>query len=209
MKDPTAPRAKLASLGREALRRDLRTRIQGLRERPDYEARCTALLERLTHTLEALLTQGATGLAVFAPLADEPPVNRCFSDWQKRGWKLHFPRMGPESSLSFHAVGGLPGQGPDWVQAQHGIWEPSEHAPTHELDTLAVVLVPGLGFSPAGVRLGRGKGYYDRALAGCRRVRRVSAAFEEQVIEDLPTAEWDQDVHFVVTDRRVLKGAPS
>jgi len=70
-----------------------------------------------------------------------------------------------------------------------------------------LVLVPGVGFDLAGVRLGRGKGYYDRALAELRDevpVLVVGIAFELQVVCRLPRDPWDQAVDLIVTERRVI-----
>merc|ERR1712179_186671 len=60
------------------------------------------------------------------------------------------------------------------------------------LDTggLDVILIPGLGFSHQGARLGRGKGYYDTYLQRCtdRRCKPLSVAlaFNEQICDTIP-----------------------
>jgi len=68
-------------------------------------------------------------------------------------------------------------------------------------------IVPGVGFDLLGVRLGRGAGFYDRALAALRQagsVRAVGVAFECQIVPELPHDPWDQGVDIVVSERRVL-----
>jgi 5-formyltetrahydrofolate cyclo-ligase len=73
--------------------------------------------------------------------------------------------------------------------------------------TPTLVVVPGLAFDPAGTRLGRGRGYYDRAVAALRRdgaVTVVGVAFDLQVVPELPRDSWDQMVDLIVTERRVL-----
>ena len=64
-----------------------------------------------------------------------------------------------------------------------------------------VIVVPGLGFTPDGVRLGRGGGWYDRFLArrrtGCLA---IGVCFGEQIRHDLPTEPHDELVDVVVTD---------
>jgi 5-formyltetrahydrofolate cyclo-ligase len=70
-----------------------------------------------------------------------------------------------------------------------------------------LVLVPGVGFDLAGTRLGRGRGYYDSALAALRRsgqIYAVGLAFECQIVAELPSAAWDQRVNCIVSERRVL-----
>jgi 5-formyltetrahydrofolate cyclo-ligase len=69
-------------------------------------------------------------------------------------------------------------------------------------------LVPGVAFDARGARLGRGAGWYDRALAAHPRGVRVGLAFEFQVVPALPEAPWDVRMHAVVTDERLL-GDPS
>jgi 5-formyltetrahydrofolate cyclo-ligase len=67
-------------------------------------------------------------------------------------------------------------------------------------------LVPGLGFDPRGVRLGRGSGWYDRALARHPQGVRVGLAYEFQLVPSLPEASWDIRMNAVVTEARVLDG---
>ncbi len=70
------------------------------------------------------------------------------------------------------------------------------------LDLIDLVIVPGLGFSPAGFRIGRGMGFYDRFLAQSEFVGRACGlAFEEQVVENLPVLDHDVPLHMLVTDR--------
>jgi 5-formyltetrahydrofolate cyclo-ligase len=66
---------------------------------------------------------------------------------------------------------------------------------------LDVVVVPGLGFTADGRRLGQGGGHYDRFLPrlrpGCVT---IGVAFAEQVVDDLPTEPHDVRLDLVVTD---------
>jgi len=69
--------------------------------------------------------------------------------------------------------------------------------------TLDVVVVPGLGFTADGRRLGQGGGRYDRFLPQLRPdCQTIGACFAEQLLADLPTEEHDISVAHVVTDGR-------
>jgi 5-formyltetrahydrofolate cyclo-ligase len=65
-------------------------------------------------------------------------------------------------------------------------------------------LVPGLGFDQRGVRLGRGSGWYDRALARYPTGVRVGLAYDFQLVPSLPEATWDVRMNAVVTEARML-----
>jgi 5-formyltetrahydrofolate cyclo-ligase len=67
-------------------------------------------------------------------------------------------------------------------------------------------LVPGLGFDERGVRLGRGSGWYDRALARHPTGVRVGLAYDFQLVPSLPEATWDVRMNAVATEVRVLYG---
>ncbi|MEW5849847.1 MAG: 5-formyltetrahydrofolate cyclo-ligase [Myxococcota bacterium] len=68
---------------------------------------------------------------------------------------------------------------------------------------LGAVLVPGLAFDPTGGRLGRGRGFYDRALAQWDHALRVAVTREARLFSRVPTAPHDQPVDVVVTEERV------
>lgn len=75
-----------------------------------------------------------------------------------------------------------------------GIFEPLGVVYDKAVD---VALIPGVGFSPEGHRLGRGKGYYDRYLPSVDAFR-IGVAFREQVVPDIPCDEWDVIMDIVI-----------
>ena len=77
--------------------------------------------------------------------------------------------------------------------------------PTEFID---LVIVPGLGFTPAGHRIGRGMGFYDRVLAQSDFVGlSCGLAFEEQVVEQLPVLDHDVPLSMLCTDRGIRRFA--
>jgi len=97
----------------------------------------------------------------------------------------------------------------DLAPGFQGISEPLPHCPPVALAAIDWVLVPGVAFDPNGYRIGYGGGYYDRLLPLLRRdARRVSGAFELQLVDRVPTAPHDSTVDAIVTERRTLEPRP-
>jgi 5-formyltetrahydrofolate cyclo-ligase len=86
-----------------------------------------------------------------------------------------------------------------------GVREPADGPPI-PVSYIDLVIVPGLGFDSAGNRIGRGSGFYDRFL-GQSDFHGVSCglAFQEQIVDEIPTGPHDQPVDLLVTDQRVYK----
>jgi 5-formyltetrahydrofolate cyclo-ligase len=61
-----------------------------------------------------------------------------------------------------------------------------------------LVIVPGVGFTADGQRLGYGGGFYDRYLPRCPQARIVAAAFPEQICRALPTEAHDLSIPHVI-----------
>jgi 5-formyltetrahydrofolate cyclo-ligase len=77
-------------------------------------------------------------------------------------------------------------------------------APPGQPDQIDVAIVPGLGFTASGERLGQGGGWYDRVLTSLRPdAVIVGVCFDEQVVDELPVEEHDVRCDVVVTDRAV------
>lgn len=90
----------------------------------------------------------------------------------------------------------------DLVPGHYGILEPREKRT--EDRPCEVALVPGLAFDAKGHRLGRGKGYYDKLLAGYRGTK-LALTFEVQVVACVPVWATDVAMDVVVTDQRVYR----
>jgi 5-formyltetrahydrofolate cyclo-ligase len=64
-----------------------------------------------------------------------------------------------------------------------------------------LVLVPGLAFSTANHRLGRGGGFYDRLLAGrAAQAFKLAVCFRFQVLEAIAHEAHDMTVDAIITD---------
>lgn len=99
---------------------------------------------------------------------------------------------------------------PNWLDditavehAELGIRIPSKISYAQP-DDIDVVLVPGVAFSLSGQRLGMGKGYYDRFLPTTKALR-VGICAEYNLLDSVPTDEYDALVDYLVTPDRVIK----
>ena len=83
-------------------------------------------------------------------------------------------------------------------KSDYGIPEPIADEPVAD-DPYALVLMPGLAFTAQGDRMGYGGGYYDKFLAAERSHPTVALCYDFQLVESLPTEEFDVPVHLVLT----------
>lgn len=79
------------------------------------------------------------------------------------------------------------------IPARWGLQEPPEPwLPPDAITRAGVVLVPALAVDRAGVRLGRGGGFYDRSLALCRPgTRLIAVVRDDEVVDELPSEPHD------------------
>ncbi len=192
-----------------AVRRALRVRLRALGacDRDQASARIAArLIEFEPHPAGRFI-------ASFFALPTEPDLAAFHGHAWKAGAQLAVPRLTGPGSMVFHRVpadtlpppldapaGTRPA--PALRPGPHGLWEPDPVAcPLVQPAEIDLALVPGLGFAPGGMRLGRGAGYYDRWLAALpARTLRIGIAFACQILPDLPAAPHDRPVHAIVTE---------
>jgi 5-formyltetrahydrofolate cyclo-ligase len=143
-------------------------------------------------------------LALYAPIRGEVPTGDILNAALADGKTVCYPLSHVHGRiLSFRAITGESELEPGRL----GVREPSTGAELIPVNQIDVFVVPGLGFSRDGKRLGRGGGYYDSTLrAGSDRSRRIGLAFLEQVVPDLPVTNEDVPMDAVVTEAEIFKG---
>lgn len=140
----------------------------------------------------------AEQILLYSALADEVDLQELVRELPGDGPRLYLPVTGRDSP-GFRCW--RPGEPVE--TGAFGAMEPlSAEGPTAGAK---VVLVPGRAFDPAGNRVGRGTGWYDRELAGLGMPTfRVGVAFSCQLFEQVPVARHDQGVDYLVTEDRVI-----
>jgi len=88
-----------------------------------------------------------------------------------------------------------------------GILEPSlPDERLKEINNINLVIIPGTCFDYLGNRLGYGAGYYDILLPGIKgKAPLVALAYEEQLIDSIPSEMHDVKVDIIITDARILR----
>lgn len=80
--------------------------------------------------------------------------------------------------------------------------------PSVQSKPIHVALVPGLGFTADGNRVGQGGGFYDRWLARHPEVRAVGLAFSSQLLEAVPSEPHDRRMDAVLTESGIHACTP-
>ena len=180
-------------------KRRARARLKALRRAlapEDVLARGARVQARLLQTPEY---QRAHTIALYAALPGEVPTDALLAAALRDNKAVAFPVVPTDGRLlTFRLVEEAAHLDPTGRLA---ILEPSAGRREAELNRIDLFIVPGLGFSRQGDRLGRGAGYYDATLAlAPKRTPRIGLAFSEQVLETLPTDADDVPMHWVLTE---------
>jgi 5-formyltetrahydrofolate cyclo-ligase len=85
-----------------------------------------------------------------------------------------------------------------------GFEQPAPGAVTIPPGDVDVVLVPGVAFTRAGARLGRGAGYYDRFLPTLE-ADIVGLTVEDRILESIPVEAHDVLMDWIATERGVRR----
>lgn len=146
----------------------------------------------------------AKTIALYAPLRGEVPTADLHRSAIAEGKRICYPvRVIHGRGLHFRAVQSIG----ELVRGRAGPAEPTTDAPLVELDEVDLLVVPGLGFSRSGARLGRGGGSYDVTLAAFPPGRpQIGLTWESQLVEDLPVEAHDRAVSLVITEKQRYDG---
>jgi len=181
--------------------------------RSDYLARrsrfirtCNTQEVSLILSEHALAWEGITHISRSIPIAGYWPTDEEMDPrpllylLEERGHVLCLPCVVGDHLIFRHWTSHTP-----LMPGRFGTSEPSTDA---EPIIPQIILVPLIGFNRKGVRLGQGKGYYDRALAALKRnqdVHTLGIAYGcQEVSEDLPQESHDILLDAVATEKELI-----
>lgn len=158
--------------------------------------------ERLTEIVMATdEVRRAATVAAYVSVGREPGTGPLLDALVAAGRRVILPLLLPDLDLDWAVYDGPQ----SLVPAARGLLEPT--GPPLGADALAtadLVLVPGLAVDRTGMRLGRGGGSYDRALA-----RATAPTFvvlnSEEILEQVPAEPHDRRVVAAATESGLVR----
>jgi len=145
------------------------------------------------------LWRAARSVLFYMPLPDEVDIRELMNVAFAEGKSVALPRY--SSQQGRYAPCLISNTTTDLCAGAYCISEPSAQCPIADPNKLDLLLIPGVGFSLDGRRLGRGKGHYDRLLAEVRG-QKCGVAFDWQVTVEVPAERHDILLNYIVTPTR-------
>jgi len=184
-----------------ALRRDLR------RRRAEHVAALPSslralVLNRPPAPVLPLIPEGAV-VGLYHPNAEEAPSLGWARYLSENGRSIALPWFASRDAMMAFRLWDNPWDDDALVPGPWGALQPSATAADVTPD---VVIVPLVGFTAAGHRLGQGGGHYDRWLDAHPQVPAIGLAWDCQIVEELPIEAHDRPLRAVVTPTRFYEG---
>jgi 5-formyltetrahydrofolate cyclo-ligase len=192
---------------KEALRQEILTRRNAL-----TPAERAALSRPINEALlEVPCVQEARCVLAYACFRTEVMTHDFIAELSRQGKRLLLPKVNNKTrALDLYEITDRE------VDLQPGVWQISEPVPERCKLTspreIEFALVPGVAFDVHGHRLGYGGGFYDDLLA--RLTPRlapeciIAAAFELQIVPEVPVSAKDIPVPYIMTEQRLIKAIP-
>lgn len=155
--------------------------------------------------LTAQLTRGRVvrpgqTVCLYVPTGSEPGSVQMLDEVSERGVRVLLPIVDGPGPMDWGWYDGL-----DYLRpARHGLLQPTgERLGTAALRIADIVFVPALGVDRAGVRLGRGAGYYDRSLPlAAAGTAFIAVVRDDEIVDRLPDEHHDVRMSAVLTPNR-------
>lgn len=182
---------------KRALRAELRERRR-IRTSTQREQAAAALTQRLS---ELTIRLGARSIAAYLSLPEEPGT-RQFLRWTfEQGLEVLIPVSREDGLLDW-----APYDGEEEDADLLGMPTPtSELRGPIAINDVDLILVPAASVDRTGMRMGWGRGYFDRTLGSMEKCPPVYAViFDEELVDSVPRERHDQRVDGVVTPGGIL-----
>ena len=151
------------------------------------------LSERIHQNIKQISSfTNSQNIACYFPIGSEVDTHVIMLDILKHDKNLLLPRI-VNDNLQFCIVSNLE----KLEKGNFEIMEPKDSC--KKAEKIDCVLIPTVGVSKSGVRLGYGKGYYDRFLSLIDAVK-ISLTYSKQIVKSIPNDSHDVKIDWIVTE---------
>lgn len=183
---------------KRALRAELRERrrIMTSSEVEHATEQLTLHLTRLTEH------RGANYVAAYLPNPDEPNIRPWLNWAHERGIRVLLPISRDDGLLDW-----VLGDGEHEQEGRFGVPEAvGEVLGPIAINEVDLIIVPAASVDRSGMRMGWGRGYYDRMLGSMQQRPPVYAVvFDSELVDEVPTDVHDKPVDGVVTPSGIVE----
>ena len=139
----------------------------------------------------------AKNIACYSPIGSEIDTHAIMLNILKQGKNLLLPRI-VDNNIQFYVVSNLE----KLERGSFEIMEPKDSC--EKAKKIDCILIPTVGVSKLGVRLGYGYGYYDRFLSSTDAVK-ISLTYSKQIVKSIPSDSYDIKIDWIVTEDENIK----
>jgi 5-formyltetrahydrofolate cyclo-ligase len=159
----------------------------------------------LSERLELVVNSGST-VCAYVPVGTEPGSIEMLDMLLRRSGRVLLPvarTTADDAPMPLRWGEYQPGA---LISGRWGLIEPPEPwLPESTLAEASLVIVPALAVDRRGVRLGRGRGFYDRSLDGRNpQARLIAMVRDAEFVDELPAEPHDVPMTHALTPRRGL-----
>ncbi|MET0806547.1 MAG: 5-formyltetrahydrofolate cyclo-ligase [Lacisediminihabitans sp.] len=183
---------------KRALRAELRERRRNMTATEREHATETIS----AHLRDLVTAYDARTIAAYLSANDEPNI-RPFLNWaQEHGVRVLFPVSRDDGLLDWTI-----GDGETEQEGLFGMPEPvGELLSPSALDDVDLIIVPAASVDRHGMRMGWGRGYFDRTLGSMEKCPPVYAViFDRELVDSVPTEVHDRGVDGAVTPSAIVE----
>ena len=144
--------------------------------------------------------KGAKNVSIYIPIKNEVETKQIIDYMLGQKINTYLPKYSKEHE--------------EYILVPFSSWENLEEGPHKILQPrtgkaidpslINVAILPGLAFSKKGVRLGYGKGVFDRLFARSK-ASKIGLAYDFQIVDEIPKEEHDLVMDMVVTESKILR----
>lgn len=182
-------------------KKEIRSRLKKQRSLMSADE-CRSMSHEIYKRLIALeLDREYDNILLYSAIRNEVNTDEYFACLINKAKRIYYPRVCGDE-MSFYRVRCLD----ELNCGSFNINEPDMTDEYTEADGRALMIVPGLGFSYTGYRIGYGKGFYDRYLSSFTKrdtVTAVGVGYDFQLLSSMTFEdEYDVPLDGVITDKR-------